>query len=437
MENYSFIVAKTSLLVLAVFLVVEYVGRRRQLSRDSVRNQQKQQQLGAYAAELKNLNQNLARKNEIAVGLPLFTKKMTERLSQDAYPPIAVRFAKEFFHAEKIGYFASVGMDSEFTLVVGAGLPPDWVGKVRIHSGDGILGLALQKKVVISKVDPEAIGRKSSRRTLEDHGLDPDFVAPVFGVSGMVGALVIAGCSIPLADEKTHVSMVADLLSAMIQKAALLDSERSSAWVDHLTGVATRFYFMQRFESEIRRTENYRQRMALFMFDVDEFKEINDTHGHHAGDVVLRKLAALVRLNTRSSDLVGRYGGDEFMVLITSTSADHVISYAEKLRERIASTAIEIPGTESPVRITISGGLAMFPDHGQSTTELFKAADEALYESKRHGRNRIMVATSLGLGGKTGEGAEADHGFRKQEPDDAETGVPDYALGELGEKLRD
>lgn len=437
MENYSFIAAKASLLFLAVFLVVEYVGRRRQLSRESVRNQQKQQQLGAYAAELKNLNQKLARKSEIAAGLPLFTKKMTERLSQDAYPPIAVRFAKEFFHAEKIGYFASIGMDSEFTLVVGAGLPPDWVGKVRIHSGDGILGLALQKKAVISRSDPEAIGRKSSRRSLEDHGLDPDFVAPIFGVSGLVGALVIAGCSIPLADEKTHVSMVADLLSTMIQKAALQDSERSSAWVDHLTGVATRFYFLQRFESEIRRTENYRQRMALFMVDVDEFKEINDTYGHHAGDVVLRKLAALVKINTRSSDLVGRYGGDEFMVLITSTTADQVISYAEKLREKIASTAFEIPGSENPVRITISGGLAMFPDHGQSTTELFKAADEALYESKRHGRNRIMVATSAGLGGKTGEGADADQGFRKQDSDDKEAGVLDYAFEEFGGKLGD
>lgn len=435
MIDYPFIIAKASLIFLAFFLVVEYAGRRRQLSRDTLKNQQKQQQLAAYATELKNLNHQLARKNEIAEKLPLFTKKMTERLSQDAYPPIAVRFAKEFFHAEKIGYFGSIGVDSEYTLVVGAGLPSDWVGKVRINAEDGILGLVWKKKVVISRTDPDAVGRRTSGRSLEARGLAPDFVAPIFGVSGLVGILVIAGCSIPIAEEKAHVSMVADLLSTMLQKAALLDSERNSAWVDHLTGVATRFYFLQRFESEIRRTENYRQHMALFMFDVDEFKEINDTHGHHAGDIVLMKLAALVKLNTRSSDLVGRYGGDEFLVLITSTDADHVISYAEKLREKIAATDMEIPGSEKPVRITISGGLAVFPTHGQSTTELLKAADDALYEAKRQGRNRIMVAAYPGIGGGTDAGAGTDPGTRQEEPEEAEPGILDYALGETGGKL--
>jgi diguanylate cyclase (GGDEF)-like protein len=435
MSDYPFFIAKASLVFLAIFLVVEYAGRRRQLSRDTVKNQQMQQHLAAYATELKNLNRQLARKNEIAEKLPLFTKKMTERLSQDAYPPIAVRFAKEFFHADKIGYLGSIGVDSEYTLVVGAGLPNDWMGKVRINAEDGILGLVLKKKVVISRIDPDAVGRRTSGLSLEARGLAPDFVAPIFGVSGLVGFLVIAGCSIPISEEKAHVSMVADLLSTMLQKAALLDSERNSAWVDHLTGVATRFYFLQRFESEIRRTENYRQHMALFLFDIDEFKEINDTHGHHAGDIVLMKMAALVKLNTRSSDLVGRYGGDEFLVLITSTDADHVISYAEKLREKIAAADIEIPGSEKPVRISISGGLAVFPTNGQSTTELLKAADDALYEAKRQGRNRIMVAASPGIGGGTDTEAGTVQGFRKEEPEEAEPGILEYALGETGEKL--
>jgi diguanylate cyclase (GGDEF)-like protein len=264
----------------------------------------------------------------------------------------------------------------------------------------------------------------------------PDFVAPVFGVTGIAGALVVAGCPSPLGQEKACVSMLADLMSVMLQNAALLDSNRHGTWVDYLTGVSNRLYFLQRFESEIRRTENYRQSLALFMFDIDEFKKINDSHGHYAGDVVIRKLAEIVRKNTRSSDLVARLGGDEFVLLITSTTEEQAVLFAEKLREMIAATDIAIPGTQVPVRITISGGLSMFPVHGQSTTELSRAADNALYESKRQGKNRVRVAPSIGLDG--GVAKEPDAGREAGKPENIPEGsgaeVLDYALGELGGK---
>ena len=439
MENYSFIIAKGTLLFLAAVLIVEYVIRRRELNKDLVQNRQKQQQLAAYSAELKDLKRELARKTEVAEKLPQITKKLTEKLPPDAYPAVAVRGVKEFFHAKKVGYFAPADGAIDYTLVVGAGFPPDWLGKVRIDPGDGILGLALQKKIVVSRTDPNSLGRRTSQRSLETLGVTPDFAAPVFGISGTAGALVVAGCPFPLEQEKTYISTLADLLSTMLQNAALLDSSRNSTWVDHLTGVANRLYFMQRFESEIRRTENYKQALALFMFDIDEFKMVNDTHGHHAGDVVIRKMAEIVKKNTRSSDLLARFGGDEFIMLITSTTEEQAASFAEKIREMIASTDMAIPGVEAPLRITISGGLAMFPTHGQSTTELFRVADEALYESKRNGRNRILVASSTGLHIGINQDQEADPGARNQEnvPDDSGPGLVEFALGEPGGNLRD
>ncbi len=439
MNLYPFIVAKATLLFLTAVLIVEYVIRRRKLSRDSVQNRQKQQQLAAYSAELKNLKKELARKSEIAEKLPQFTKKMTENLPPEAYLAIAVRSVKEFFHAEKVGYFAPAGGASDYTLVIGAGFPPDWLDKVRIHSDEGILGMALQKKVVVSRMDPHSSsGRRSSRRALEDMEVSPDFVAPVFGISGTAGALVVAGCPFPLEEERAYISMFADQLSPMLRNAALLDSSRSGTWVDHLTGVANRLYFMQRFENEIRRTENYRQALALFMFDIDEFKKINDTHGHYAGDVVIKKMAEIVKKNTRGGDLVGRYGGDEFMVLITSTTEEQAASFAEKLREKISTTDIAIPGTEVPVRITVSGGLAMFPKHGQSTTDLFRAADNALFESKRHGRNRILTASSVGLDGGIAKGTDADRDTSIVTDISIDTGsnAGEYPLGELGGDLK-
>ncbi|PJB32039.1 MAG: hypothetical protein CO109_06620, partial [Deltaproteobacteria bacterium CG_4_9_14_3_um_filter_65_9] len=114
---------------------------------------------------------------------------------------------------------------------------------------------------------------------------------------------------------------------------------------------------------------------------------------------VLKKLAEIVQKNTRSSDLVGRYGGDEFMVLMASSTKDSVLNYVNHLREIVASTGIMVPLKNTPIRLTISGGLAMCPADGQSTTELLRAADSALYEAKRKGGNRILRAESLALDG--------------------------------------
>lgn len=436
MDSYPFIVAMATLLLLAVGLIIEYTIRREELSRDLEKNRQKQQQLATFSAELNTLRKELVRKSEIADQLPRITKKLTEKLPPDAYPAIAVRSIMKFFHAGEVGYFAPVEGSSDYTLVVGVGFPPDWPGKVRIQSDEGILGMALQKKMVVSMMDPHSSsGRRPSRRSLEDSmGVAPDFVAPVFGVSGILGALVVAGCPFPLEEERIYVSMLTDLLSMALQNATHLDPSKDGKWVDQLTGGANRLYFQQRFESEIRRTGNYRHALALFMFDIDEFKKINDTYGHQAGDVVIKKMAELVKKNTRSSDLVGRYGGDEFMVLITSTTEERAASYADKLREKIATTDIAIPGTKVPVRITVSGGLAMFPTHGQSTIELFRAADDAMYESKRQGRNRIVLATSVGLDGKIAKGTVADREAPVTTDHSVDTGSDDveFPLGKLG-----
>jgi diguanylate cyclase (GGDEF)-like protein len=438
MVSYPLIIAEATLLFLVVVLMIEYTVRRREVSRDVEKNRRKQEQLLTFSAELKSLKKKLARKSEIVDQLPGITKKLTEKFPTDAYPAIAVRSAKDFFHASKAGYFAPLEGSSDYTLIVGVGFPQDWPGAVRIQSDEGILGMALQKKIVVSKNDPfTSTGRRSSCSSLEELNGVPDFVAPIVGISGIVGALVVDGCPFPPEEERINMTMLADLLSMALQNATLLDPARDGKWVDQLTGVSNRIHFLQRFETEIRRTENYRQALALFMFDIDDFKRINDTYGHFAGDVVIRSMAEIVRKNTRRYDLVGRYGGDEFLVLITSTTGEQAASFTEHLRQVISTTDIAIPGTEVPIRITISGGLAVFPAHGQSTTELFQAADAALYESKHQGKNRVLVATSAGLEDGIAKGADAGRETPAAADGPAETSPEDvdYPIGKLGEEL--
>ena len=419
----TFAVATFVLLIVVIaVLAIQNARGRRAFAQEAERTKSKQQQIVGLSQKLKTAEAELARKREIAEQIPLITRKLTEKLPQSAFPAIAIRSAKEFFHAKQVGFFVPIEGSSDYTLEVGVGFSPDWQGKVRISSDEGILGMAIKKKVVIAKIDPlSSPGRRSSRPSLEQFGVEPDFVAPVFGVSGIVGALVIAGCPFPLDEERKYVSMLVDILSTTLQNATLVNTGTSSISLDLLTGVSNRVFFLQRFESEIRRTENYRQPLALLMFDIDKFKNINDTFGHSAGDVVLKKLAEIVQQNTRSSDLVGRYGGDEFMVLMVlmaSSNNDSVLTYANQLREKIASTGIMVPGNDTPIHLTISGGLAMCPTDGQSTPELLRAADSALYESKRKGGNRILAAQSLALDGSiigTGRTEEEKTGSENRE----------------------
>lgn len=438
MGPYPFVIAMAALVLLTAFLIVRTRSHRGALAKEVNKYRMKHEQIAALSAELKTLKTELVRKSEIAEKLPQIAKKMTEKLPADAYPAIAVRSIKEFFHAGKVGYFAPAENSSDYTLVLGVGFPPDWPGKVRIPSKEGILGMALEKRIVVSRVDLHASsGWGSSSRSLQDMEVAPDFVAPVFGISGTLGALVVTDCPFPLEEERIYVSMLADLLSMALQNATHLDPSRDGKWVDQLTGVSNRMFFQQRFENEIRGAENYRQVLAFCILDIDKFKEINDTHGHHAGDVVLKRMAEIVQNNTRGSDLVGRYGGDEFMMLITSTTVEQATSIVGNLREKISSTGIAIPGTEVPVRITISGGLAMFPTHGRSTPELFRAADEALYESKRQGRNRILLGTSAGLSSWIEKGTDADRETPTPPEISTDTGseAVEFTIGKLGEDL--
>jgi diguanylate cyclase (GGDEF)-like protein len=397
------LIEHATLFFLAVVLIFEYVQRRqrqRTLSKESWQDKQKQPKQNTLTQELNNLKKELARKGEIADRLPQIIKAITEKLPPAALPAIVVRYAKEFFHARQVGFFVPVQNSNDYTLEVGVGFPADWKGMIRLPAGGGILGVALQQKLVVARVDSlSSSGPSSPRPCLEQLGVSPDFVAPVFGVIGIIGVLVIAGCPLSIEGERKYVSMLADLMSSSLQKDLLIESGKNSVWVDHLTGVANRLYFLQRFESEIRRTENYKQALALFLFDIDEFKKINDTHGHVSGDIVIKKVTEIVRSNTRSSDLVGRYGGDEFTVLITSTTQEQAFTYADNLRKKISDAEIRIPGHDAIIRMTISGGLAVFPTHGMSTSELIIAADYALYDAKRKGRNRTILAQSVGLGG--------------------------------------
>jgi len=161
---------------------------------------------------------------------------------------------------------------------------------------------------------------------------------------------------------------------------------------DELTGLPNRRHLDGELERELQRHERHKRALAVLMLDVDRFKNLNDTLGHPAGDAVLRQLAKILQENTRKGDTVARFGGEEFIVILPETPAAGALKLAEKIRSAIEEARFIVGGDSTVVPVTVSIGLARFPEHGTTPESLVMVADEALYRSKQGGRNRVTTA---------------------------------------------
>jgi len=166
-----------------------------------------------------------------------------------------------------------------------------------------------------------------------------------------------------------------------------LDTCEEEAFTDHLTGLANRRRFERQLDREVSRTLRYNRPFCLLLLDIDNFKEVNDTYGHDAGDEAIRRLSLTLQAGTRGIDLAARIGGEEFAVILPETEFEGGIDVAERLRAAISETEIPTVG-----RITASFGVGEFPLCAATGRELVTLADVALYEAKRQGRDRVQRA---------------------------------------------
>ena len=164
------------------------------------------------------------------------------------------------------------------------------------------------------------------------------------------------------------------------------------AHTDFLTGLANRRFFLESAENELARSARYGKAVSILMLDIDHFKRINDTYGHMTGDVVLQKLADLCRSTLREVDIMGRWGGEEFSILLPETDGKSAEEAAERIRRLVADTGVALK-QGLPLKLTISIGVATHTDKDDNIDMLIDRADQALYGAKNAGRNRVCTET--------------------------------------------
>ncbi|OGI55523.1 MAG: hypothetical protein A3E57_08985 [Candidatus Muproteobacteria bacterium RIFCSPHIGHO2_12_FULL_60_33] len=193
-----------------------------------------------------------------------------------------------------------------------------------------------------------------------------------------------------LPDEIEILTTFASLAAGAIANIRLQEQTRDLAVTDKLTGLHNRRLFDERIQEEIRRATRYVKPLSLLMIDIDNFKHINDTHGHAAGDVVLQSLGRLLPRLLREVDLPARYGGEEFTVILPETDFVGARLVGERIRRAIAGERVTLPGG-GEISFTASVGVACFPVCGNKAGSFIEHADQALYTAKQEGKNRVCL----------------------------------------------
>jgi diguanylate cyclase (GGDEF)-like protein len=267
---------------------------------------------------------------------------------------------------------------------------------VRVSVGEGAVGLVAERSNPIVIPAPTSGGARFSRH-------EPRFpvavAVPIYSHDKILGVLALYRTDPRkhFADQELEmVTFLAEQGGTAIENVLLHEEAQRLSITDGLTGIWNRRYFQMQFRQVLATAARFNRTFSVLMLDLDHFKRINDTYGHRRGDEVLVEFAQRVTTMVREVDTFARYGGEEFACLLTETDINGAMITAEKIREAVARDPLgSADGT--PLHLTVSIGIAAYPEHGDSFLGLVEAADRALYRAKQTGRNQVCIAERLRL----------------------------------------
>ena len=270
---------------------------------------------------------------------------------------------------------------------------------LKLGPGEGICGHVAKSREALLVPDVRHDPRFASRfdETSSFHSRSI-LCVPLVSKARVLGVieLVNGAKDGPFSEEDLRtLSTVAEFASIALENAQNFAKIEELTVLDDHTGLYNSRHLKRQLDQEVVRATRFGHPVSLIFFDLDRFKQINDTRGHQSGSRALYEVGQLLQRTLRATDAAVRYGGDEFVVLLPETSRDQALEVAGRLRDEMASTLFLSDQPQGPVRITASFGVASFPDDGKSPEELLRAADEAMYRVKERSRDGVEPARRL------------------------------------------
>ena len=279
--------------------------------------------------------------------------------------------------------------DPEDDLLKRADLPGQALrGDSVLPLGRGLVGTAAKDRMIITT---EYFNRKHLGHD-DLHKADRRrwMAAPLLFEKQLLGVIAVGEPGTPNGTEKDLLGIVAQISGVVLYHQSFLIRARRNADTDVLTGLHNRRYFYRMSRRLVEKATQEHTPIAILLIDLDHFKQYNDTNGHDEGDRLLIEFGGLLRGCMPENAVVARYGGEEFIVMLPDVSADDAFRYAEYLRNAVVNHPFPQRQKQPLGFLSISGGIACFPNHGRSIQEVIHLADDALYKAKNSGRNRIV-----------------------------------------------
>ena len=292
-----------------------------------------------------------------------------------------------YIEKNKIGLEELIGIETQFEHLKKSRLNQTIKSmKIPISENSGVIALTALEGMPFIINTPEAKQKvKNEFSNLID--LDEFVTVPLKAKDKVIGVLLADNRfnNKPITTDAISVlTMFANQAGLAIENSRLYEQTVVLSNSDSLTGLWNHGYFQYLLGEEIKRCSLVKSRFTLLMIDIDNFKAFNDTHGHQAGDAILREISRIFKDVSRKIDPVARYGGEEFGIILPITKKEEALVLAERIRKAVETS----PGLKN---ITISIGVASFPEDGEKKEDLISSADKALYEAKRLGKNRICT----------------------------------------------
>ena len=374
----------------------------------------------AIAIENARLYANLEeRVHELDI-LSLITGRINAGISiSETLETVVDEIRKVIPYDTAILYFSDSGgttLHPQIVRLASAEFPQDYIDRLRtfpVPFGKGLVGWSAQEKEPLNC--PNVLHDPRRLDLPETPSLLSVLAVPFVVEQKTIGALALSqlGERRFASSDLRLLRVLADDCAIAIHKARLFDETQRLAILDGLTGLANSRHFYNELKKEMERAERYSKPVSLILFDIDDFKKVNDSLGHQVGDNLLRELAQILPTLTRKSDLLARYGGEEFAVLLPETSREHALATAERIRAKVEGHIY--PGVDLPRgRMTISLGVATYPYDAATHRDFVRATDIALYAAKRAGKNRVFSYETLSLKQSPapgGAGGEPDAGY--------------------------
>lgn len=349
----------------------------------------------AIAIKNAQLFESVSQKVAELTALYEISKKLASILDYEKIIELIVDFAHKYFSVDFVFLWIWNEKEKKLVLAKQRGLDSMQIKNIKIKIGNGIIGNVVKNKESIFISNTDVFKKENAYEFGELKVIKSIVALPLVLQDKIVGVISIASREINgISNENIKMlSILSSLFAISLQNAKLYEINEMLAITDGLTELYNYRFFQEKLDEEIKRISRYKGNLSVAMFDIDNFKQINDKFGHLQGDMVLKSVAEILKKSFRETDYVARYGGEEFAIILPETDTLSALVAVERVRKLIDEYKFPTIDGKKSLKVEISAGVSSYPQYANDKAELLRKVDNSLYKAKKLGKNRVCLGT--------------------------------------------